>query len=184
MRVTTNEVINMVKSVKGSTMITLETETLCDMNKTNNPFYGAIKKSVVNGQVGFYYDNAVNNQRGREEKEMDFTSQKPKWAVATDCKGIVTNQAGTKFYLYIKILSAESPTYFFNGREVSKDNIAPYLKEHKKPHTQANIEKEVVVRMYSIENIKKVKMFGNEYEVTELPVADKVEKVVEEKVEA
>jgi hypothetical protein len=147
-------------------MITLEAETEIKVPKSN-PFNGATKRNTINGQIGFYYGNAVNNELGREDKAMDFRPQMAKWQKPTDSRNLVTNAEGSKLYVYIRVLSSGTPQYFMQGDEVSRETIAPYLPEHKTPHTQENLDKEVVVRCFSLENILSIKMLKDEYRLVE-----------------
>ena len=160
--VTKEQVVETIKSVKTSTMITIEAETEIKVPKSN-PYNGATKRNTINGQIGFYYGNAVNNELGREDKAMDFRPQVAKWQKPTDSRNLVTNADGTKLYVYIRVLSSGTPTYYMDGSEVDRDIIAPYLPEHRTPHTQENLDKEVVVRNFSLDNIYNIKMLGNEY---------------------
>jgi hypothetical protein len=158
--------VEIIKSVKSSTMVTIEAITEVKLPKSN-PYHGAMKRNTINGQIGFYYENAVNNQLGREDKAMDFKPQMAVWQRATDSRNLVTNAAGDKLYLYIRVLSSGVPSYTLNGMEVSREAIAPYLPEHKKPHTQDNLEKEVVVRTFGMDNILNIKMLGETFEIAD-----------------
>jgi hypothetical protein len=164
--VSKEEMVEVIKLVKTSTMLTLEAETEIKVPKSN-PYHGATKRNTINGQIGFYYGNAVNNELGREDKAMDFRPQMAKWQKPTDSRNLVTNAEGTKLYVYIRVLSSGTPQYFMQGDEVSRDTIAPYLPEHKVAHTQENLDKEVVVRTFSLENILSIKMLKDEYRLVE-----------------
>jgi len=163
--VTKEEIVELIKSVKTSTMITIDAETEIKVPKSN-PFRGATKRNTINGQIGFYYGNAVNNELGREDKPMDFRPQVAKWQKPTDSRNLVTNADGSKLYVFIRVLSSGTPRYFMEGQEVSKETIAPYLPEHRTPHTQENLDKEVVVRSFALDNILGVKMLGNEFVIS------------------
>jgi hypothetical protein len=115
--VTRDEVVEVIKSVKTSTIVTIDAETEIKVPKSN-PYYGAMKRNRINGQIGFYYGNAVNNELGREDKPMDFKPQMAKWQKPTDSRNLVTNADETKLYLYIRVLSSGSPTYSLNGVEL------------------------------------------------------------------
>jgi len=181
-QVTPNEMVEIVKSVKSSTHLSLVAETPADMNKRGNPFYGTIKKNTVAGQIGFFYENAVNNQLGREEKEMDFEAQRPVWAVAlSDTRNLVTNKAGSKHYLYVKVNSAGTPQYFLDGKEIAADLVKPYINVNTKPNTQAALDKEVCVRMYGLENIRSINMLGEEYMIMPNKIEAGKKEVAEEK---
>lgn len=179
--VTKQELIEKIETIKTSSAVSVHVETEVDMNKTNNPLYGAVKENIVAGLVGFDYEVSVNNQLGREDKELDFVMQGHKWAVPMENgnKNLLQNKARTKTYLRIKVQSTGSPTYFFNGQEISKETIAPYLKEHRKPHTQDNLDKEIIVRTYCLDNILSMKMLGDEYIVSDVVIKSGKTRVTE-----
>lgn len=167
--VSQTEMQEVIETVKTSTFVSIQVETEVDMNKTGNPFYGATKTNVVAGQIGFDYENAVNNQLGREDKPLDFSAQAHKWAVPMEngCRNLVQNKDRSKTYLRIKVQGAGEPTYKFEGQIVSKEAIAPYLKPHRKPLTQDGVDKEIVVRMYALANILAIKIMGEDLAVGE-----------------
>lgn len=167
--VTQNQLQEVIESVKTNTFVSIHVETEVDMNKTNNPYYGATKENVVAGQIGFDYETNVNNQLGREDKQLNFKAQIHKWAIPMEngCKNLVQNKDRSKTYLRMKVISAGEPTYKFEGQEVSKEEIAPYLKPHSKPKTQEGLDKEIVVRMYNLINILGMKILGDELMVGE-----------------
>lgn len=163
--VTKSELVETVKTVKGSSAISVEVETEVDMRKTGNPYIGAIKLNTVAGLIGFDYETGVNNLLGKEDKPMEFKAQAHKWAVPTDSKNLVANKDGTKLYLRIKVQSAGTPTFFFNGEKIEKALLAPFIPEHKKPATQAALDGEYVVRTYALDSIRSMKILGDELEV-------------------
>ena len=167
--ITKNSMQEMIETVRGTSAVNIYAETPCDMNKTGNPFFGATKKNWIAGLIGFDYENSVNNQLGREGQETDFRAQSHKWAVLPEngCRSLRQNKDRTKTYLWIKVQSFETPTYHFNGQEISKETLAPYLKEHSKPNTQANVEKEIVARTFDLSNILAIIMKGEEYVISE-----------------
>lgn len=164
--VTKTQLVNEIRKVITSTAISIDVETEVRMRKTDNPYFGATKRNRVAGLIGFDYENSVNNQLGREEKTMDFVAQEHKWAKPTDSRNLLTNEASTKLYLRLKVQSASHPVYSFNGREISKDLLVPFIPITKKPNTQANLDKEIIVRTYDMDNIKSVRMLGDEFVVT------------------
>lgn len=165
--VSRQELVETIKTVKTSSAVSILAETEVDANKTGNPFHGATKVNTMAGLIGFDYSNSVNNELGREDKPMDFRAQSHKWAVPTDSRNLVTNKDATKLYLRMKVQSSGTPRYFLDGEEISQEAIAPFLKEHKTPHTQDNLDKEIVVRMIKVENILSMKILKEEYRVSE-----------------
>ncbi len=62
---------------KGCTAVSIITCTQPKMRKTNNSFYGRVTRLASrSGMVGVSYENAVNNQRGREDIEEYFSADK------------------------------------------------------------------------------------------------------------
>lgn len=160
--VTKSELIETIKVVKGSSAVSIEVETEVDMRKTGNPYVGAVKLNTVAGLIGFDYENGVNNLLGKEDKPMEFKAMAHKWALPTDSKNLLTNKDGSKLYLRIKVQSAGSPEFFFNGARIEKALFAPFMPEHKKPATQAALDGEYVVRTYAIDSIRAMKILGDE----------------------
>ena len=168
--VSQEEMRQVIESVKGTSAVSIYAETVVDMNKTGNPYFGAVKRNWIAGLIGFDYGNSVNNQLGREDKELDFTPQAHKWAIMPEngCRSLRQNKDRSKTYLWLKVQSAETPTYYLNGHEISKDEIAPYLKAHVKPHTQDGLNKEIVPRTYDLANILVINILGDILTVGEI----------------
>ena len=160
--ITKNELVEAIKVVKGSSAVSVEVETEVDMRKTGNQYMGAVKLNTVAGLIGFDYENGVNNLLGKEDKPMEFKAQAHKWALPTDSKNLLTNKDGNKLYLRIKVQSAGSPEFFFNGARIEKALLQPFMPEHKKPSTQAALDGEYVVRTYAIDSIRSMKLLGDE----------------------
>ena len=84
--ITTDQLREKLANLKSCTAVAIETETIPRFNKTGTdetpnagepfPFEkGDISKlSVVSGLIGASYSNSVNNQKGREDKPLDFAS--------------------------------------------------------------------------------------------------------------
>jgi hypothetical protein len=141
-------------------------ETEPRMRKTGNPYYGDITKScTVSGLIGFIYGNSVNNQLGREDKTMDFSPEPRKWGRRDGC--LVRHKG--KVYLEIKAQSSSTPVYRHGGEPIAYALVEPFIYKSGKPHTQAALDGEVVVRDVNICNIRAIRMLvkGNEYVVAE-----------------
>lgn len=159
--VTRDEMIEAVKSIKGSTFITFVAETEVGLTGgKGNPYQGATKVSHISGQLGKNYTIAVNNQLGREDKEMDFEAQAPKGKIHTDCKHLLKDEkTGTKTYLVIypqkqsEETRAEHPTkYYFNNQEIDVELLRPTFKPSYSPKSQGT-DTAVIYRTYNIDNI-------------------------------
>lgn len=147
--------------LKGSLIVTLETETVPAMNKTDNPYVGTVKRSAVNGVINWGYELAVNRQRLREGMEADFSAYPRKWGQRIKGTPLVEHRG--QYYLEVKVQKANC-TYYIGTTEVSHADIAPWLRPAS-PHRQG-VSKEIILRDYSLENIKAVVYAGETYQIT------------------
>lgn len=158
-QITKQELIERINNVKGTTIVSIDIESEPRMRKTDNPYIGATKSVTLSGVVNFSYENAVNNQLEREDKERNFKSQERAWG--TYDGNWITHKGS--HYLQIKVQASSDPIYMFDGNEIDKNTIKDFLYESKKAHTQEELDKEVVIRDVKIDNIKKIRAFGDEY---------------------
>lgn len=159
-RITKRELIDIISNNKGCEAISIDIETHPRMKKIGNPFEGVIKVCSLSGLIGFNYENSVNNQLERENKERNFRAQERIWGKHYNPYFIIHND---NFYLNIKVQFASESKYFLNGKEIKVEEILPYLYESKKPHTQDNLKNEIVVRTVKIDSIKRLRYKGEEY---------------------
>lgn len=140
---------------KGATFISIKTVTVPDMRKTGNPFVGNVKKhSVVNGILGFDYEDGVNRIAAKEGKEQ--RESKPRaWGVISPCKRFVFHKG--KVYLRLRCQAVmETPLYFDNdGLIVGErlDQLKSFFPVKVKSSTQADLQGEVIERDYGMETI-------------------------------
>ena len=168
--VTRNELAETIKTVKGSTIVKFVAETEVRMNKKNNPYLGATKIATVQGSLGWNYENVVNNQLGREEKELDFVAQPPKGKLHTDNKHFLTDEkTGTKSYLVVFPLpkseerKAEEPTvYHYKGQVIDVELLKPFMVKSYKPQSQGT-DTAIIYRTYGFENIQSMRLLGEDY---------------------
>jgi len=164
--VTVSEVVNIIsRTVKGTMAVSVDAVTVPDMRKTGNPYYGNIEKlCTMNGLIGFDYENSVNNQAAREG--LEAREAKPrKWGILTADRLFVLHKGKT--YLQMKVQSASVPIYRDNnGTIVGKDTLRPWLQEKSSvSSTQADLEKEVVVRDVTMQNLIGLRFNHAEYEI-------------------
>ena len=159
--ITKQELIDKVNEIKSSTFVSLDVATSPNMSKTGNPYMGTTKITTLSGILNFDYGTSVNNELQREGKDADFVPQKRAWGEKN--KNWIEHKG--QHYLPIKVNGSSEPSYKFNGVELSKAELSPFLYESVKPHTQENVEKEIVVRDLKIESIKVIRMMGEEFVV-------------------
>lgn len=155
---TKNELIDLLSKVKGTTFVSIETTTVPKL-KSGNPFSNLKKVSKVSGAIGFNYQNSVNNALAKEDKESDFESKPRKWGEKIAGTPLVKHK--DKFYLEMKAQNGQSD-YFNDQGRVSKEDIKPW--EYAKSSRQG-LENEVIIRDFSIDNISRVKINKEEYNI-------------------
>ena len=152
------ELIDLLSKVKGTTAVSIETTTVPKI-RSGNPFKGLKKVSKVAGMIGVIYANSVNNQRAKEGLEKDFVPESRKWGERILHTPLVKHN--DKFYLEMKCQSAESD-YFDDSGRVSSDKVKDW--EYNKTSRQG-VENEVILRDFSLDNISRIKINKNEYQV-------------------
>jgi hypothetical protein len=74
------EIIEMLRKRRGASFVSVTTSTEPRLKKDNNPYFGRIRRICRRqGMIGPLYQNAVNNQRIREEKTPDFLAEPLPW---------------------------------------------------------------------------------------------------------
>ena len=171
---TVSEMIQMIGSeVKGTTIVTVDIETDPRMRKTGNPFLsrGVVKRSTLNGMIGFDYSNGINRRAGKEGKE-ERQAKSRAWGVLTPDRLFVTHKG--EFYLQLQVENVTKAPRFFDrdGIEIPKADIEPFLpKRASEGSTQADIENKLIVRDIKMSNVKSIRFKGEDYKL----VADELE---------
>jgi hypothetical protein len=161
MQITLEEFRTGLLGMKGSTIVTLHTETIPAMKKTDNPYVGMVKASKVNGIINWGYELAVNRQRLREGLETDFSAYPRKWGQRVKGTPLVEHKGN--HYLEVKVQAATC-SYFVGMVEVNHADVSPWLRPAS-PHRQG-VDKEVILRDYALENIKSVTWGGETYQIS------------------
>lgn len=157
---TTDNLVELLATVKGATFATLIVETDARLKKTGNPFGPVRKVSRVNVTLGFQYANAVNRQRTREGAEADFEAAPRQWG-----ERISPMLIGHKGKKYLETKVERSLGYVFldaSGKELTAEEVAPFLPARSES-TRQETEKEILVRDYALESIRSLSMGGEQY---------------------
>lgn len=157
------DLVTLINSVTGASFVSVDITSEPRMRKTDNPYVDAIKVVTLSGQINFDYANAVNNQLKREGNTTagTFTAQARAWGTR---EGNWITHNGNH-YLTVKVQSSSDPIFVFEGKQVDKAVLEPFLTTSKKPHTQAELDKEVIVRDVKLDSIKVIRALGEEYTV-------------------
>ena len=154
----------MIDSIRGSRIVTFVSITDPDWASIKstgpNPFKDTVKKrSVVNGMIGFIYENSVNRQRFREGLETDFESFPRKWG--TRLHGTPWVEHNGKRYLEVKVERVLSTEYIDqDGNIIQPETIRPFLKP-KNTTSRQGVENEIILRDYALNNIVELRLNGN-----------------------
>jgi hypothetical protein len=153
-------------NVKGTTAVSILSETPVRMVKKHretkeaNPYLGAVKSQKKNGMIGFDYGNSVNNQAEREGKEQRETHSRT-WGILSDSRLFVHHKGNS--YLQVKVQSVTDTVYMLNGKEISAEDIKPYLSASKPSSTQADLDKQVIINDIKMVNVKAITMQGETF---------------------
>jgi hypothetical protein len=160
--VTTDELVKALMAVKGPTPATFIAETVLDMRKTDNPYYKKVlKRQKSNVFINFNYENSVNKALTKEGKEADFEAQPRKWGVRVPGTPLVLHEGA--YYLTARFLSNEPKVELIHeGKEIDRDVLSQFIPEKKSSGNQG-LENEIIVRDFSINNIKEIQFGGTKY---------------------
>lgn len=176
---TRDQLVQNLQSMNNTVLGTVRTITEPTMNKTGNPFYGKVwKVQDLSASIGAWnYTKSVNARRLKEWKERllsDPNEPQPAPFVPGDrVNGTerVPNspfaKKGDQLYLELSVHSCLHQKFIDeNGNEVSKTALEPFLRKSK-PNTSQELDNEVILRTFKIENVVSITYGGVTVEVQE-----------------
>jgi hypothetical protein len=169
--ITTTELKNVLLNMNGTPFISFVTDTEVRMNKTNNPFFGRVRKekfTVV--QSGFDYEKSVNNRLKKEGKENDFKSV-PNWMKLVDENNlflVTDKKTETKFYFRYQYVSDKpiKTNYTLDGKKVNKDLLFSFIGKYlpkSKSYSNQNLDNPLRFSTVKLENIKEITINKTKY---------------------
>jgi hypothetical protein len=167
MTVSIDELRSKLLEVTGAKAVSVVMVTVPQMNKKvngeANPFYGRVQKRTYRSVViGFRYENSVNNQRAREDKDLDFVAMPRTWGVHIDGTPLVEHRE--RYYLECKVERVIESNYLLDGELADDEVVEPYLAKRTQSSRQG-VDKEVVLIDVNLENIEVLVMDGETYEI-------------------
>lgn len=163
-KITQNDLKKMLESWSfGAQPVSLQYVTDPDMNAANKRLFPFLKKIAnVGGMIGYVYQNSVNNELARENKESDFLAQ-PLWngkgkRIST---ALSTHIEKGTFYLTLKHQATYRSIFLDTEKLVvySYNQIKEYLKPYVAPQNQGvNEGREINHREISLGNIRRLKL--------------------------
>jgi hypothetical protein len=137
------------------------------MRKTDNPYMGVKKLSDVAIMLNTEYETGVINQLKREGKSpTEYEKGENTMPLEYgDNNSFVGYFKGKPVIQYRPNTNSKPETrYFFNGVEIAKTKLEPFLPVSKKAENQGT-EKEILWRKVYLENVKQLKFQGEIYEI-------------------
>lgn len=160
-KITTAQLVEILEAKKGCEFAKVVCQSDAKLLKTGNTLGAVEKRSTMLVNIGWGYENAVNNQRLREGKEADFQAEGRKWGVRRNSK-IVEH----KGQLYVTMKSEQHfDTTFIQGDVIlDKTLVEPFLPKRAKAETQ-ELDKDVMPLDYKVSSIKQITLRGETYEI-------------------
>ena len=160
--------VEILWKVEKQTFCNIVTETNVRMNKTGNPYHNKItKKSIQNVMIGTTYENRVNNNLEREEKERNFEVSENKVGEHLS-KVVLYNDNTKKYYLQYERFNEVKPTveYIFEGNEIEKKLFENFMIKSNNYSNQGT-DRTVNILSVTLNNIKQITLNGQKYKVVE-----------------
>lgn len=167
--VSLEELKDILAARKGAQIVTFVASVEPEMRKgsgeSRNPYLGRVRKvSTVNGVVNWNYQNAVNNQREREDLSPDFEPEPRKWGVRV--KGlpfVVHTRKGEEVprtYLEVKVQRVLETIYLVDNQPVEKAVLEPWLPAPREEGARQGVENPVILRDYALDNLEAITVSG------------------------
>lgn len=152
--------------VQGSSIAVIDTETVVELaGGKKNPMLGKVTKRAEGSKVMFFtntnsnaYNNMVKRRLVAEGKDPNgFVLGERRWGKRLPETPLI--QHNDKLYAEAVFLAPPKIVrYFFNGQPIAKAAIIGLKEDAEKETSQGGLSDKVVIRTYTLENIKRVKM--------------------------
>ena len=159
------ELVQILSNIEKPTFCNIVTETVPKMRKTNNPFFGRIVKlNETRILIGTNYENRVNNNLSKENKETDFVVSKNNVGEHFS-KCVLFNENTQKFYLQYERFDEIKPktTYLCDGQPIEKSQFDMFLQISN--YSNQGLDREVKILSVTVNNIKEMSLNGKKYKV-------------------
>lgn len=173
LNVNQSELLNLLLGIQKPTLCNVVMETEFVMLRTNNPYQkGEITKvSSRNYSIGGSYENRVNNNRVKEDKENDFVSEKPSGKTHISKSVLVDDKTGSVHYLMLEYYTKIKPSTYLNKNGVEVVDpielalINSFVSKSFSGNDKQGLEKEVTVITPKVSNIKSITLDHKKYVV-------------------
>ena len=153
---------------RGAVMAELHTSTEPKMRKTNNPFFGGVRKvSAVNVTFGANYQSAVNRRMDKEGVEGEFKAESTWYHVDPKASTIARHNKTGAPYVRAALNTQTKPTVAYealDGQAVPKSSLEPFLQVRKASAKQERHglekSKQAYPTVWKVESVKAIKVDG------------------------
>lgn len=149
-------------NLRGAKPVSLVSVTVPKL-RAGNPFGPLRKRSYTNGMINWSYQNAVNKQRDREEIAEPFIAEPRKWGeriIRADGTLTPLVQHKGKYYIEMKIEKSLDHTYQDSEGNTIENKLVDVWLPEKKDGGRQEVERPVILRDYSLENIEQLTVNG------------------------
>lgn len=176
MNVTVQEMVGIIREVKGTAAVTVDLASPMDgkgkMNKTGNPYVGMgiVKSETLNGMIGYIYENGINRVATKEGKEHRDAKPHP-WGDMDEKHLFRIHRKTGKMYLSMMVRGVKVHGFFApDGTEIPDESIRQFIPEKHTSSSQSDLDHEVIVRDYDMANIRGIRMNGEVYTLVTIGV--------------
>lgn len=155
---------NVVKDIRGSTFVGIDTDTEPEMRKTGNPFVGRVRKCC-----SMVVQLNASDSKKLEAVDPSYVPAKVYHEAVIRPDGTVTPLSVHKtegtLYLRAHPLSVQSVRYYVDGVEIDKAVLEPFLKTKSEPTTARAIvraEANAPFRLFKMVSIKAIRLYHRE----------------------
>lgn len=165
-----SELVDMLMNKKGATIATFVMQTEPKMRKTNNPYYGKVKKiSRVNVMLNFHYDEGVKRRLVKENKSISGFKQGTSWHEPVLSGGLLTpfcrhRQNGSLYVRCMELNRLASSYRDAAGNEVDYTDIEPFLQKSKS-YSNQGLDNPLVFLTYKVDSIKYITINKHTYRI-------------------
>ena len=158
-------------AVSRSRMVSFASVTDPDMTKTDNPFFGTVRKVTFGiGVICWNYGRTVNRQRVREGKRDDFKSKHRSWGLrvkGTPLVSHIDSDHKARLYLEIKIQSRHSHYIDTTTGKPLTPRRLKVLAKFLTPiaPTRQQLDKTICLRDYRLDHIAELSLDGTRYTI-------------------
>jgi hypothetical protein len=162
-----NELMSKIKGCSFASLDTITPVTLKGGKK--NPMQGKVTKHTANNMVMLFtnqnssgYENMVKRRLENEGKDSaSFTLGKLPWGSRIEGTPFIENKG--KYYIQAIFNKPGKSEFFLDGQPIQKDEIEGLEdKTNESPNQGLEEDNRVVVRTFALDNIKAIRVLGEE----------------------